>query len=303
MAINRKEALKGGIGKLLGQIAENAEYPSPEKVREITGTSLIPIAHIRPNPDQPRKDFNEKKLFELSESIRSKGILQPILVRKLAPDSYEIINGERRYRAAKMADLKTMPVYVRNEHNSGEITILALIENLHRDDLNPIETALSFQRLIDEFHFTHDSLAEQMNKDRSTVSNFIRLLKLPPDLQIALREGRLSMGHARALISLPAERQLSLFQQIVVQGLSVRATEQLAKQPDGVKNSLPKSAEADSAPVRDFSDIARKMTQQLSAKSQVVYNPKNASGKIQITFRSVEELGRLLKQLGIAGVN
>lgn len=301
MAINRKEALKGGIGKLLGQIAENTEYPSPEKVKEITGTSLIPLTYIRPNPDQPRKDFNEKKLFELSESIRSKGVLQPILVRKLAPNSYEIINGERRYRAAKMAGLKTIPVYIRNEHNSGEITILALIENLHRDDLNPIETALSFQRLIDEFHFTHDSLAEQLHKDRSTVSNFIRLLKLPPDLQIALREGRLSMGHARALINLSAQRQLSLLQQIIAQGLSVRATEQLAKQPEGVEKVSPKSVETDSGTIRDFADIAQKITQQLSAKSQVVYNPKNASGKIQITFRSVAELERLLKQLGIAG--
>ena len=189
----------------------------------------VPLDKITPNPEQPRSSFDEAALEELAASIRESGIIQPLSLRKTGPDSYQIIAGERRFRAARLAGLDSVPAYIRTA-NDSELTEMALIENIQREDLNAIEIALTFKKLIDQYNLTQERLSERIGKKRATIANFLRLLKLPSEVQLGLRDKRVDMGHARALLSIDDPRvQLKIYKEILKEGLSVRKVEELAK--------------------------------------------------------------------------
>ena len=227
---NKKDALGKGIRSLLKSIdadlkTTGGDHLKSGVVEKATTTLRIPVEQIEPNPKQPRHDFDEKALQELAESIKLHDIIQPLTVAKVAgAEKYRLIAGERRWRAAKIAGIKDVPVYIR-QANDQQLLELALLENLQRENLNSIEIALSYKRMMDELDYTQEQVAERMGKERSTVTNYIRLLKLPPDIQVAVRNNIISMGHARAIINVDAvDQQLYLFNEIKNKGLSVRQT-------------------------------------------------------------------------------
>lgn len=256
----------------------------------------IALSQISPNPDQPRTTFDEDALDELATSIKELGIIQPLSLRKMGPNSYQIIAGERRYRAALRAGLTSVPAYIRTV-NDTELTEMALIENIQREDLNAIEIALTFKKLIDQYNLTQERLSERIGKKRATIANFLRLLKLPAEVQLGLRDKRVDMGHARALLSIEKPSlQLKLYNEILKNGLSVRKVEELAKSynqgtepKDNPKNSSPKNRFSNS----DF-DILKK---HLSAtfKTTVQFScDNNGKGKITFPFKNEDELERLI---------
>jgi len=228
-----KELLGKGIRSLLQSIDSDLKTSSghlkSNVVENVTGINRIPIADIEANPKQPRRDFDEKALQELAESIKMHDIIQPVTVSKLPSGKYRLISGERRWRASKLAGIQDIPAYVR-QANDAQLLELALLENLQREDLNAMEIALSYKRMMEELDFTQEQVAERMGKDRSTVANFIRLLKLPPDIQLAVRNGEFSMGHARALINVDTiDKKIYILKEIKNKGLSVRQTEALVR--------------------------------------------------------------------------
>lgn len=255
----------------------------------------IPLGQIQANPDQPRRDFDEDALNELAASIRELGIIQPISLRKIGPDSYQIIAGERRFRAAQIAGLASVPAYIRTA-NDMELTEMALIENIQREDLNAIEIALTFRNLIEQYNLTQERLSERIGKKRATVANFLRLLKLPAEVQNGLRDKRVDMGHARALLTISEPAlQLKLYNEILRHDLSVRRVEELAKAyqqgqaPESVPTVKPRSRYTSG----DF-DILRKHLS--STFSTAVKFSCDASGKGKITFpfANDDELERLI---------
>jgi ParB family chromosome partitioning protein len=293
-----KEALGKGIRSLLQSIDTDLKSGSgnlkPTVVENVTGTNRISVDDIETNPKQPRRDFDEQTLKELAESIKLHDIIQPITVSKLASGKYRLITGERRWRAAKMAELKDIPAYVR-QANDAQLLELALLENLQREDLNAMEVALSFKRMMEELDYTQENVAERMGKDRSTVANFIRLLKLPPDIQLAVRNGELSMGHARALINVDTiDMQLYIFKEIKEKGLSVRQTEALVrnlyKQSGGVK----KTSKSSLSPI--YQKIEDNLASHFSTRVKLK-NSRNGSGQIIIEYYSQEELNKILGQM------
>ena len=256
---------------------------------------LIKVSQIEPNREQPRKQFDEESLAELADSMKQYGVLQPLLVQK-KDDYYEIIAGERRWRAAKMAKLKEVPVIIK-EYTPREIMEISLIENIQREDLNPIEEASAYQRLIDEFHLTHEEIAGRVAKSRTAITNSMRLLKLDKRVQLMLVEGELSGGHARALLSLDdKEMQYKAAERIIEHKLSVRETEKLVKVLLNPKT--PKKKE-EAAQVQDFiyQDIENKIREILGTKVNI--NRKDANrGKIEIEYYSMEELERIMDLFG-----
>lgn len=251
----------------------------------------IPLDSISPNPDQPRKLFDDVALEELAASIRQLGVIQPLSLRKTGPESYQIIAGERRYRAALMAGLASVPAYIRTA-NDAELTEMALIENIQREDLNAIEIALTFRKLIDQYNLTQERLSERIGKKRATIANFLRLLKLPAEVQLGLRDKRVDMGHARALLTIsdPA-LQLKLYNEILKQGLSVRRVEELAKlyengAPDKKKNE-PKMDQSDFDMLKQHLSSAFRTPVQFSCDKQ-------GRGKITFPFKNEDELERLI---------
>src|SRR6476469_4917276 len=245
-----KDALGKGIRSLLQSIDADLKTSTGHLkntvVESVTSVNRIPVDDIEANPKQPRHDFDEQSLHELASSAKRHDIIQPITVSKLPTGKFRLISGERRLRAARMAGLKDIPAYVR-QANDQQLLELALLENLQREDLNAMEIALSYKRMMEELDHTQEQVAENMGKDRSTVTNYVRLLKLPPDIQVAVRNGELSMGHARALINVDTvDKQLYIFDEIKSKDLSVRQTENLVralyKEKEGKKptvNSLP----------------------------------------------------------------
>src|SRR5258705_7312317 len=240
-----KEALGKGIRSLLQSIDTDLKtsggHLKETVVENATTSNRIPVDEIETNPKQPRRDFDEQTLQELANSIRLHDIIQPVTVSKLPSGKYRLITGERRLRAAKMAGINDIPAYIR-QANDAQLLELALLENLQREDLNAMEISLSYKRMMEELEYTQEQVAERMGKDRSTVANFIRLLKLPPDIQLAVRNGELSMGHARALINVDTiDKQLYIYKEIIEKGLSVRQTETLVRnlyrQNNGVKKT------------------------------------------------------------------
>ena len=256
----------------------------------------IPISQISPNPEQPRTNFDGDSLEELAMSIRELGIIQPLTLRSVGVDSYQIISGERRYRAARLAGLESVPAYVRTA-NDSEITEMALIENIQREDLNAIEIALTFRKLIDQYKLTQERLSERIGKKRATIANFLRLLKLPAEVQIGLRDRKVDMGHARALLSLDkAPLQLKLYNEIIKKGLSVRQVEAMAKQ----LQEREAAGEADvQVPERQKSnrdyDILKKHLNS-SFKTPVKLSvDASGKGKITFSFKNDEELENLIR--------
>ncbi len=294
----KKDALGKGIRSLLQSIDEDLKTTAgqlkPTVTEAVTGILRIPVADIEINPKQPRRDFDEQALKELSESIKMHDIIQPVTVSKLPTGKYRLISGERRWRASKLAGLVDIPAYIR-QANDQELLELALLENLQRENLNAVEIALSYKRLMEELDYTQEQVAERMGKDRTTVTNYIRLLKLPPDIQLAVRTGSLSMGHARALINVDTvDRQLYVFQHIKQKELSVRQTEALVRQlyksgpvNKAVKSSLPQA----------FQRIEDNLASQFGTKVKINHS-KKGNGSIFIEYYSLEQFNQILKVLG-----
>ncbi|NOY65072.1 MAG: ParB/RepB/Spo0J family partition protein [Nitrospirae bacterium] len=256
-----------------------------------SGHQEIDIGLIEPNPDQPRKVFNEDALEELAASISEKGVLQPVILRRADGGRYFLVAGERRWRAAKMAGLKKIPAIIK-ETSSQEALEIALIENIQRDDLNPIETAEAFNRLIEEYHYTQEDLAKRVGKDRATVSNFLRLLKLPPEIKGFVSQGRLSMGHAKALLSIPIRSgQIEAARVVIKKGLSVRETEALCKRILESKKKQKTKKQKDP----NIQALEDKLKQSLGTKVEIKHKGKR--GRIEIEYYSLDELDRLLERL------
>ncbi|MDR1112683.1 MAG: ParB/RepB/Spo0J family partition protein [Bacteroidales bacterium] len=284
------------LGRGLGALLSGSEIPiAPNSAARVNAdkNSLIDIEHIEANPYQPRTVFEEKALEELAQSIKNYGIITPITVRPLENGHYQLISGERRLRAGKIAGLKEIPAYVRTA-NDETSTQMALVENIQREDLNALEIALSFRRLIDEFNFTQDQLGEKIGKNRSTVSNYIRLLNLCNAAQVAVRDNLISMGHARAIVVIDDETlQNKIVQQIIKEGLSVRQTEELIKKQDENK---PKSEPVKMKLSEEAKLFKKQLAKKLNAKVNIATDP-TGKGKITIAFDSDEVLGKIMATL------
>ena len=299
---NKKDALGKGIRSLLQNIDADLSTTAHTLQKDTSGSfgpvnSRVPLNMIEANPDQPRHDFDESALSELAASIKIHDIIQPLTVTRLSNGRYRIIAGERRFRAAKIAGLSDVPVYIRESKNSKNLE-LALLENLQREDLNAIEIALSYKQLMDELDYTQEHLAERMGKERSTVTNYIRLLKLPPDIQAAVRNGIISMGHARALINVDmVDKQLYIFNEIKNKELSVRQTEELVRKlyinAKGVVNNSVKAALPPS-----LKKIEDNLASYFSTKVKMTQN-KKGTGTITLDYYSVEELNSILDKMQV----
>ncbi len=287
-----KEALGKGIRSLLQNMdngMEKTEMSSINKTPANPGIERIPLQKIKTNPQQPRQDFDETTLAELSESIKIHDVIQPITVSPINNNSYRLISGERRLRASQMAGLEDIPAYIRKTEENAHLE-LALLENLQREDLNAIEVALSMERLMDECDLTQEELATRVSKSRSTVTNFLRLLKLPPDIQVAVRSGIISMGHAKTLISISTiEKQLYVFKEILEKKLSVRQAEALVKK----LNTPKKPVKREVALPQEFRKVQDNLSSHFSTRVKLNRNHKG-KGSIVLDFYSDEELNHLL---------
>lgn len=253
----------------------------------------IEIGVIFPNPEQPRTNFDGEALEELASSIRELGIVQPLSLRKLDDGSYQIIAGERRWRAARMAGLTSVPAYVRTASDS-EVTEMALIENIQREDLNAIEVALAFRKLIDTYQLTQERLSERLGKKRATIANHLRLLRLPAEIQLGLRDRKLEMGHARALLAVDDPKvQLRLYARIIKEGLTVRRVEELAREAAAIRNDEPT---APKAPTPDFKETEAHI-KALVGSTVKLTRKANGRGEISIKFANEEEFRRLMATL------
>lgn len=261
--------------------------------------SEIELSKIQPNPEQPRSVFEEEALEELATSIRSLGVIQPITLKELEPEKYLIISGERRYRAAQKAGLTCIPAYIRTAEDEN-IVEMALIENIQREDLNAIEIALAYQRLIENYGLTQEKLSERIGKKRTTIANYLRLLKLPAEIQMGLKDKRIDMGHARALISVEdPEVQLAFYEQILSDSLSVRQVEEMVRSvANGEMQNLKKNGSKSSkeALPEEFNLLREHLSSFFQTKVQLVCN-KKGKGKITIPFASEEELEKLISLL------
>ncbi|TXN35184.1 ParB/RepB/Spo0J family partition protein [Flagellimonas hymeniacidonis] len=295
----KKQALGRGLSALLKDPENDIQSVSDKNADKVIGNVVeLDIDSIEVNPFQPRSNFNDDALKELASSIRELGIIQPITVRKLDFNKFQLVSGERRFRASKLVGLKTIPSYIRIA-NDQESLEMALVENIQRQDLDPIEIALSYQRLIDEVKVTQEKLSDRVGKKRSTITNYLRLLKLHPIIQTGMRDGFVSMGHGRALINIEKKKdQINIYEKIVSDGLSVRETEQLVKAYKESKNEgSPKAKQASSKEVPNFvSKGIDALKQHLSAKVDITTS-QNGKGKIVIPFHSKEEFQRLRKLL------
>lgn len=297
MAQHRKIGLGKGLGALLND-SDEVQSRGIQAERN-TGSALgaiseIPIDQIQVNPYQPRNEFDKEALEALADSIKLQGLIQPITVRRMGASTYQLISGERRLRASKIAGLKDIPAYVRTA-NDQQMLEMALIENIQRENLNAIEVALSFQRMIDECRLKQEELGERVSKNRSTVNNYLRLLKLPPSIQASIRDGELSMGHARALVSVPdVEKQLFIHKAILKEGLSVRKVEELVRNLESDKVQKKTSAKSKSFALQKIED---ELASKFSTKVKLSVGSKKDTGKIEIPFHSEDDLNRILELL------
>lgn len=298
---NNKKALGLGIKALLNNIDEELKS-SASSVGSATDKTIrpvgtrIPLDLIEINPKQPRKDFDPKALEELAASIQLHDIIQPITVAQLANGKYRLISGERRLRASKMAGLTDIPAYIRTADDQTLLE-LALLENLQRENLNAIEIALSYKRLMDECEMTQEQVSERMKKERSTVANYLRLLKLPPDIQKAVRDNEISMGHARAIISLQnIDEQLYAYRETRDKGLSVRQVEQMVKNMQQEKYSVEKKSKKESNLPIAYRRIEDNMTSHFATKVNL-NRKKSGKGVISIEFYNDEDLERILEKM------
>ena len=292
---SKKRVLGRGLSVLLGDVEKNTFNEKAQNIdQEVVGKIIeLEINEIEINPSQPRSNFSETLIKELADSIKSLGLIQPITVRKLNSNKFQLISGERRFRAAKLINLIKIPAYVRVA-NDEEILEMALVENIQRKDLDPIEIALSYERLIKEANITQDVLSERVGKKRSTIANYIRLLKLDPIIQTGIRDGFLSMGHGRAIINIEeTDKQLEIYEKIISKKLSVRQTEKIVNK---LKNEIISPSHINNV-MSDFSDeIAKEIQTQLSTTIQVKINNKG-TGNIKIFFNSKNELISITKKI------
>lgn len=289
----KKEALGKGIEAIFGEMnMEDSLFGGlKSKKQAVHSINEIPLEQIVVNPFQPRIDFNQDALQELSKSIEIHGVVQPITVRQLDTDEYQLIAGERRLKASKLAGLEKIPAYIRTA-NDQEMLEIALIENIQRQDLNPMEMASTYQRLKEECSLSDYELGERLGKRRSTITNYIGLLRLPPEIQLSLKERKLSMGHAKTLVAIEeVDIQLALHKEILEKGLSVRATESLVR---AMKNKKAPKAPTQLAPF--YQSIQDRISSRLESKVELKRD-KKGKGKLTISFTSDEELSRILEMI------
>lgn len=280
-----------GLGRGLDAIF--GSDPVDIKVKPMSEMAEIAVEDIVPNPTQPRTEFDEAALAELAESIRALGVIQPITVKRTGDGKYFIISGERRWRAARLAGLETLPAYIR-EVDDTNLHAMALVENVQRQDLNAIEIALGLQRLIDECGLTQDALSEKVGMKRSTVSNYMRLLKLPAEVQLALKEGVISMGHAKAIAGADPRRQLSLLRKCIKKDLSVRQIEELVR---SMSEGKPRAAAA--ADDEEYPEAYSRLVEQLEkffSQDISIKRGKNGGGKIVIDFADDSDIDRFIER-------
>ena len=282
---------RNALGRGLDSLISMDDVPA----RGSSAINDIALDLISVNPDQPRRTFDQEALEELATSIHELGIIQPVSLRKTGPSSYQIIAGERRYRAAKIAGLTSIPAYIRTA-NDAELTEMALIENIQREDLNAIEIALTFKKLIDQYNLTQEKLSSRIGKKRATVANFLRLLKLPAEVQLGLRDKRVDMGHARALLTIDKPSlQLKLYNEILKHGLSVRKVEELAKayQNGDTKTDKPERPRSESLSA-DFDILRTHLSETFKTKVKFTCD-KSGKGQITFPFANDDELARLIQ--------
>ncbi len=307
-AQQRKIGLGRGLGALLqdqdisrGSATEKTAQASnvnKSDAQPMGSINFIEVSQITVNPFQPRTEFDAVALQELSDSIQLQGLIQPITVRQVGKDAYQLISGERRLRASKLANITSIPAYVRTA-NDQQMLEMALIENIQRENLNAIEVALSFQRMIEECNLKQEELGDRVSKNRSTVTNYLRLLKLPPVIQAAIRDGQITMGHARALINVgEIEKQIYVFQQIVEQSLSVRKTEELVRAIQQGKEAKKSVAAGEKKPLNfQYQKIEDDLASRFSTRVKLNLKSKKGKGAIEIPFDSEDDLGRILELL------
>ena len=291
----KKQALGRGLSALLKNTNEDINSAQDKNAKKLVGSIVkIDIDSIVVNPFQPRSYFNEEALQELSNSIKELGVIQPITVRKLKGNSFQIVSGERRFRASKLAGKTTIPAYIRLA-NDQEMLEMAIVENIQRENLDPIEVALSYQRLIDDIKLTQEQMAKRVGKSRSAVTNFLRLLKLDPIVQTGIRDGFLSMGHGRALLGIEnKEEQLSVYEKIITNKLSVRQTEVLVKE---LRSGIVKTEKEKPLSAPRFVKIAKSKLNDFFGNDVEIKISKNNKGKIIIPFNSEEDFNRIKKLL------
>ena len=298
---NSKNQIGKGIGALLGNIKEEVNAINKNTINKdvlVGSITRIPLDLIEVNPHQPRRTFDEAPLKELAESIKLHDIIQPITVIKQDNKKYQIISGERRFKAAKLAGLIDIPAYIRSA-NDQEVLEMGLIENLQREDLNAIEIGLAYKRLMSECNLTQEQVADRMKKERSTVTNYIRLLKLPPSIQVSVRNKQLSMGHARALLGLEhIEQQLFVAKEIIDKDLSVRKTEELIKELANKKSTKNKESKSSNALSLPYKKIEEQIASHFSTKVNL-QRKKNGKGSITIEFYDDNDLERIMDKMSI----
>ncbi|MGO3238278.1 MAG: ParB/RepB/Spo0J family partition protein [Psychroflexus halocasei] len=293
MAKTKKKALGRGLSALLNDPDNEINSAEDKNADKVVGNIVeLELSSIEVNPFQPRTSFNESALDDLATSIKELGVIQPITVRKVNRNQYQLVSGERRFRASKIVGLETIPAYIRIA-NDQESLEMALVENIQRQDLDPIEIALSYQRLIDEIDLTQEQLSERIGKNRSTIANYLRLLKLDPIVQTGMRDGFLSMGHGRALINIQdVEKQIDIYEQILKNKLSVRETEKLVKS----LNEGPKQKTRQPKIDEQKQKVVKSISEHFGAKVEVKLS-KKGNGKIILPFSSEEDFNRISKLL------
>ena len=291
----KKQALGRGLSALLKDPQNDIKSAEDKNADKLVGHIVeLDLNSIEVNPFQPRTSFNEESLRELASSIRELGVIQPITVRKLDYNQYQLVSGERRFRASKLVGLETIPAYIRIA-NDQESLEMALVENIQRQDLDPIEIALSYQRLIDEINLTQEQMSDRIGKNRSTIANYLRLLKLDPIVQTGMRDGFLTMGHGRALINIEdGQTQLEIYEKILANSLSVRETEKLVRELQEGKPSEKGKSGATSNLSRNIKKNIKEFSEVLGSKVDVKVTSKG-NGKVIIPFKSEEDLERLKK--------
>jgi ParB family chromosome partitioning protein len=285
----------GGLGRGLGALIDTGE---PEVVSGSSSLNEILISEIEPNPDQPRKHFDSETMLELSESIRQIGVVQPITLRKISDNKYQIIAGERRFRASKLAGLNSIPAYIK-EVNEELMREMALVENIQREDLNAIEVALSYQNLLEICGYTQEKLSERVGKNRTTISNYLRLLRLPGEIQVGIKDGKIDMGHARALITIPDPvKQLELYNQVLKNNYSVRKVEEMVRQMNVAadENMQAESKPADNKLPEEYVLLKEQLKDFFQLPVELSRN-KKGKGKVTIPFANDEELEKIMDML------
>lgn len=293
-------AKKSGLGRGLGALLDTSyteksgsNYGSEETKSTMGSVFELPLSHINPNPNQPRKEFDQEAIEELANSIKSLGIIQPITVRKISNNNYQLISGERRFRAAKLAGLENIPVYIR-EADDNVVLELALVENIQRENLNPLEIAISFKRLIEECDLTVEKLSENVGKKRTTVTNYLRLLKLPIEVQLALRDNKISMGHARAIINLTNEEDQALIvNDIIEKQLSVRQVEEIVRK---IQNPTSTTIKVKPSIPYKYQKYNNDIRQKFHTAVEIQRN-KNGKGVIKLHFNDDEMLDSIIEHL------